>query len=257
MLKIKHIKLLLFLSLYKSSRGDVEIGKYLQICDRNSPDVNDCLVDAIQDGITRLSDGLPELDVPPIDPYVQKEIRVEYKNNQVVAKMIMKNIVVTGLKEAKVHDVRLKADEDRFYMEVDITSPRVHVTGQYHGEGQYTSLNIKTDGEFNTTMTDLVYTWKLEGKPEVKNGTTYIKIDSFYMRPDVGGFKSYISNVVPDNPELTNVANEFANRNWRILYREMLPYAQANWNKIGTRVANKIFLKIPYDQLFPAKNLTN
>lgn len=59
------------------------LDKYFKTCDRNSPEVNDCLVEAIQEGLVRLSDGLPELDVPPIDPYVQKEIRVEYKNNQV------------------------------------------------------------------------------------------------------------------------------------------------------------------------------
>lgn len=57
--------------------------KYLKICNRNSPDINNCLVDAIQDGIKVLSDGIKELGVPAVDPYYQKELRVEYKNNQV------------------------------------------------------------------------------------------------------------------------------------------------------------------------------
>lgn len=56
----------------------------MQICDRNSPDVNDCLVDAIQEALIKLSDnGLPQLGVPHIDPYFQSEIKIEYKNNQV------------------------------------------------------------------------------------------------------------------------------------------------------------------------------
>lgn len=57
--------------------------KYLKVCDRNSPEVNDCLVDAIQNGLEILSDGIKDLGVPAVDPYHQKELRVEYKNNQV------------------------------------------------------------------------------------------------------------------------------------------------------------------------------
>lgn len=35
------------------------------------------------------------------------------------------------------------------------------------------------------------------------------------------------------------------------MYKELLPLAQNNWNKIGIKVANKIFLKMPYNRLFP------
>lgn len=49
-----------------------------------------------------------------------------------------------------------------------------------------------------------------------------------------------------------DLGNNFGNANWKVLYRELLPYAQSNWNKIGIRVSNKLFLKVPYTQLFPA-----
>ena len=44
---------------------------------------------------------------------------------------------------------------------------------------------------------------------------------------------------------------KIVNENWRLLYKELLPIAQANWNKIGIKVANKVFLKVPYHKLFP------
>jgi hypothetical protein len=53
------------------------------VCPINSVDVNDCLVDAIQEGLTVLSKGISEPNIPSIDPYHQKELRLEYKNNQV------------------------------------------------------------------------------------------------------------------------------------------------------------------------------
>ncbi|CAH0766797.1 unnamed protein product [Diatraea saccharalis] len=201
-----------------------------------------------------MADGIEDLDVPAVDPYHQKELRVDYKNNQILAKFAAKNIYVEGLKSSTVHDARLRADEDRFHLEVDLTTPRVHVYGSYRGEGRYNSLQILAHGQFDTNMTNLVYTWKLDGVPEKNENGTFIRITDFYMRPDVGEMTSYVSNSNPDSRELTELGNRFTNNNWRLLYREFLPFAQANWNKIGIRIANKIFLKVPYDRLFPSKS---
>nr|QIJ45752.1 odorant binding protein [Glyphodes pyloalis] len=247
---LKNVLVLVFIP--ACCHGLVDIEKYLKVCDRNSADVNDCLTEAVQEGLTILAKGIEELDVPPIDPYHQKDLRIEYKNNQILAKLIAKDIHVEGLKSSKVHDARLRADDDRFHLEVDLTTPRVNVRGQYIGEGRYNSLQIRANGQFTTNMTDLVYTWKLDGIPEKNENGTFIRITEFYMRPDVGGMKSYLTNDNPDSRDLTELGNRFTNQNWRLLYREFLPYAQENWSRIGIRVANKIFLKIPYDVLFPS-----
>ncbi|KAJ8735517.1 hypothetical protein PYW07_007137 [Mythimna separata] len=240
------------LTVFSACFGAVDIKKYLKVCDRNAIDVNDCMADAVQKGIAVMIHGIPELGVPPIDPYLQKEFRVEYKNNQILAKMILKNIYVEGLKEAKVHDARLRADDDKFHLEVDLTSPMVAVKAQYYGEGQFNSLKIVAYGDFNTTMTDLVYTWKLSGVTE-KNGTeTYVRIKDFYMRPDLASIVTEFRNENPESREFTDLGTRFANENWQTLYKEFLPYAQANWKRIGIKVANKLFLKVPYDQLFPS-----
>ncbi|XP_072944040.1 putative beta-carotene-binding protein [Epargyreus clarus] len=244
----------LLLTVFSTSYGYIDIEKYLNVCDRNSPDVNECLVDAVQKGLSDLAGGIKELGVPAIDPYHQKELKMEYKNNQIMAKVIIKDIYVSGLKESKVRDVRLKADEDNFHMEVDMFSPTIKAKGKYSGGGSYNSLQVNASGDFDTIMTDLTYTWKLDGIPEKINNETHIRINSFYMRPDVGDMKSKLTNDNPDSRELTTLANRITNDNWRTLYKELLPFAQSNWNKIGIRVANKIFLKVPYNQLFPVKS---
>ncbi|XP_063357582.1 uncharacterized protein LOC134647243 [Cydia amplana] len=243
---------LFLLTALRVGYGSVDLGKFLKICDRNAVDVNDCLVEAIQKGIVDMAGGLKDLDVPPLDPNHEKEIRIMYQRNQIFVRMSMKDIYVEGLKASTVHDARLRADEDRFHLEVDMTTPRVFVQGNYFGEGRFNSLTFNATGMFNTTMTDLVYTWKLDGVPEKRDNETYIRIKSFYMRPDLGSLESYVSNDIPESQAIIQLANNFANSNWRPLYRELLPYAQANWNKIGVRIANKLFLKVPYDKMFPA-----
>lgn len=63
----------------------------MKVCNRNSPDVNDCLVEAVQSGIAAMAEGIKELGVPSIDPYLQKEQRFDYKNNQV--RLYLLNII--------------------------------------------------------------------------------------------------------------------------------------------------------------------
>lgn len=64
------------------------LGKYLKTCERNSPDVNDCLVEAIQNGISAMAGGIKDIGVPSIDPFYQKEVRFDYKNNLVCIEFI-------------------------------------------------------------------------------------------------------------------------------------------------------------------------
>ncbi|XP_050666307.1 circadian clock-controlled protein daywake-like [Leptidea sinapis] len=223
-------------------------------CDRNSVEVNECLVDAIQDAIHVLTDGIKDFKIPSIDPLHQKEMRLEYKNNQVRAKMRMNEIFISGLSTSTVRDVRLKADEDKFHIEVDIKTPNMVVTGRYDGGGSYSTLKLSANGLFNISMDDLDYTWKIDGKPEIINGFTHVRVTSFYMRPDISKMKTLLTNENPESKDLTALAVQITNENWRLLYKELLPFAQTNWNQIGTELSNKIFLKVPYDVLFPIKS---
>ncbi|XP_041975448.1 putative beta-carotene-binding protein [Aricia agestis] len=247
-------RILFLFCVFCSTFGAVDIRKYLKVCDRNSPDVSDCLVDAVAEGIQTMSNGIPELGVPGVDPYHQKELRVDYSRNQIQATITMKQIIVAGLKASTVKDARLKADDDKFHLEVDMFTPRVRVTGRYRGEGGYNAIFVNTTGDFSVNMTDLTYTWKLDGKPEVIDGKTYVRINSFYMHPDLGDLKADMTNENPEFAEIIRLGVTLSNENWRTFYKELLPYAQANWNKIGIKVANKIFLKVPYDEIFPNKS---
>ncbi|KPJ16707.1 Circadian clock-controlled protein [Papilio machaon] len=237
-------------------RQPILLAQYVPVCDRNSPDVNDCLIDAVKKGLVAMKNGIKDLGVPAIDPYHQKELKMEYTNNQasISGKVLVTDTYVEGVIESTVKDVRLRAEDDSFHMEIDMFSPQIFCKGRFSGGGSYNVLRVNASGDFNTTMSDLTYTWKLDGTPEQIDGETYVRIKSFYMRPDVGNMVTHMTNENPDSKELTDLAIRITNENWRLLYRELLPFAQSNWNKIGIRIANKIFLKVPYNQLFPIKS---
>lgn len=46
---------------------------YIPICGRRNPNLNDCIVKSVNQIRPKLHEGIPELDVPPVDPLLIKE----------------------------------------------------------------------------------------------------------------------------------------------------------------------------------------
>lgn len=53
---------------------------------------------------------------------------------------------------------RVKADDDRLYIEIDLKAPMIYIKGLYEGEGQYNALKINAYGGFNSTMSKFIQT---------------------------------------------------------------------------------------------------
>lgn len=50
--------------------------KYIHVCKANDPDIANCIIQSV-DGIREhLKDGIPELDVPPLEPLLLDEIKL-------------------------------------------------------------------------------------------------------------------------------------------------------------------------------------
>ena len=57
--------------------------------------------------------------------------------------------------------------------------------------------------------------------------------------------------IVADRAILT-----FVNRSWRMLYNRLAPMIDESFNRSMLHIANSVFLKVPYNQLFPLSNQT-
>ncbi|XP_077296347.1 putative beta-carotene-binding protein [Arctopsyche grandis] len=229
----------------------VVIHDKLKICNRDDPELNDCIKDAMQFALKELASGLPELGIQSLDPHVEKEMKIEYKRNQITAKAFLKDITAHGLSNAIVHNVRANLQDDFMEIEADMSNKGIVVEGYFRGEGRLNAIVFNTKGFYNNTMSDLTWTWKISAEPEVKNGKTYMRVKKFFMRPEVGGMIVNLPVIFEDNPQLNKIAKDFAQNYWRLIYHELLPVIEQTWDKIGRKVCNKIFLKVPYDEIFP------
>lgn len=90
---------------------------------------------------------------------------------------------------------------------------------------------------------------KLGGRTEVRDNETFMKLNKFDMKPEIGKMKVNIDGLFPD-PELTRIAVELINQNWQSMYKVMIDEAKGIWEPMLLSQANGIFNVIPYRKMF-------
>lgn len=86
--------------------------------------------------------GIPELDLPTLDPYFLEEDRILYETSDIRGDITVKNVNVYGLAKAKFLAVRPYYSDDYFKVEVDAELPKALMEGNYKAEGAVGSLQV-------------------------------------------------------------------------------------------------------------------
>ncbi|KAK7870181.1 hypothetical protein R5R35_012736 [Gryllus longicercus] len=233
--------------------GPAELPSYVELCDRNHPERDACYAESLQRLLPILANGSQELGLAALDPHLLPEMLLQYKQGQVAGKMLIRNTRSIGLTSAQVLAVRSNLnDSNKFHMEVDLYFPRIFMEGDYKAQGKIVVFPIEGKGVYNISLTGVSTTWNLTGTHIKKRNQGYVRLDHFYMFPEVEDMKVYASNLFTGNEDFNRAALQFANDFWPVIYEELLPFANEAWDKVMRASANKVFLKFPFDTLFPA-----
>ncbi|XP_066598413.1 circadian clock-controlled protein daywake-like [Prorops nasuta] len=227
--------------------GDPEVDFPMKACHRGSDDYSSCLRLAIQESWPTFVKGVPELDVPVLDPFFVKEEETRYNSESLQGKIVAKNVRTYGLAKAKFLSVRPEFTDDFYRLQVDVDLPKLLVEGDYKAEGQLGDFKMGGKGSFNISMEDIHSTWDISG--HVKNDRWVI--EHFRAVPEITTMKVWFNGLFDGNDELNAAAMAFVNEYWPVVYRQMLPHIQDTWDKELTEFANRIFSKISFSKTFP------
>nr|CAD7262099.1 unnamed protein product [Timema shepardi] len=205
---------------------------YLALCARRDPQFNKCMVERIREIVPDLLAGDPELDLPALNPVHIAELSIDTDiTEDVRSRMFFKDINIYNTDSVQIKNVRSNINDNKLELEVDIQFPKLFLDGEYRSDVRFRGLPFINKGSFNLTLGDVSMTMKLTGKPFIKEDESYIQLQHFTM---------------------TNAALSIANKYWFIFYNESLPFLEEKWDTIMTDIANNVFLKVPYDHMFPS-----
>ncbi|XP_076238390.1 circadian clock-controlled protein daywake [Calliopsis andreniformis] len=227
--------------------GDYQLPKTVKTCNKDSSDFSSCLRLAIQESWPTFVQGIPELDLPALDPFYLDQHTSEFGNGELRGKVTAKDVQTYGLAKARFLSVKPEMSGDFFRLEIDLEIPKVLCEGDYKAEGSLGSFRVGGKGFFNVSMEDLRITWDITG--HVVNDRWVV--EHFNIAPNVGSMKIWFSDLFNGNDELNRAALVFANEYWPIIYRGMMPQMLQIWDSHFTEFVNRFFSKIPFSTLFP------
>ncbi|EGI59214.1 hypothetical protein G5I_12641, partial [Acromyrmex echinatior] len=215
-------------------------------CKRNSDDYSACLKQTMEEIWSRVVTGLPEFDIPSVDPLSIKNYKFVMNSGNVHGELILLNSTITGLSKLRILNIRTYFLDDIFYLESDINIPRISSKGSVNINGNLNALRIANEGPFNLTANDVNGTWDMTG--HVVNDTWIV--EHVRVLPAVKKLKLYF-DLFQDNKEINNIAVNFVNEFWPPLYRVMLPVTSEVWDPWLTDLVNKLFSKVSFSKVFP------
>lgn len=92
------------------------------------------------------SKGIPELDLPPLDPYFLEYQNTVYETGDLHADVTVKDVNIYGLAKINFLAVRPNHFDDSFKLEVDLELPKMLIEGNFKANGAYGVLTIGGEG---------------------------------------------------------------------------------------------------------------
>ncbi|XP_060517811.1 protein takeout-like isoform X2 [Cylas formicarius] len=196
-----------------------------------------------------LVDGIPEFDIPSIEPLIIPEVIIDQGNGPVSVKSIYRDINVHGPSEFVIKNVRFDFDKDK--VKVKIWFPWLQVNTNYSMDGRILMMPIKGSGLSYGNYTDIDATVSMKAQRLQKGNETFYNIKDFFVDFNIGKASLFFDNLFNGEPQLGEAMNLFLNDNWKSVSKEIKPVLEDTIAKIFKKFSNKIFHKYPIRVLFP------
>lgn len=128
--------------------------------------------------------------------------------------------------------------------------PKLTINGKYKIDGRVLVLPIQGEGNAHLEFDNANLVVKYKPKVIEKNGKQYIQTDKFNLEFDASKLHVNLENLFGGNKALGENMNQFLNTNWRDIFNELKPAITFSVEEILKAMINRIFLKIPYSEIF-------
>ncbi|VVC36453.1 Haemolymph juvenile hormone binding [Cinara cedri] len=240
----------------KSSR----LGKYVTLCRVSDAELDKCMVKAIQDLLKYSKTGIPELRIPPFEPFVIEELDLKIfqglgdslfgrniqRNEK--SRSFARNLIAHHSSEFIMHSLKADIEKKQFY--IDMSFPKLNIEGEYDVNTQMFNIPIKSTGPVFINATDISVKATLNGKTIKKKEETYLLFDSIDIKVDFKDYSVFIDNVFKKDQNLNRALNDMIKNQKTELRKLMMPMIEEVAGKMVLNMANQILNGLPYEEIF-------
>ncbi|XP_046392877.1 protein takeout-like [Ischnura elegans] len=224
----------------------IETPEYILPCRRVDKDLNNCIKNTFNHLRPYLVKGIPELEMPPIEPLKIDVLAMENGHGPVNVRAVFTNLTVHGASNYSV--VAVKSDLATYRLDLGMKIPVITATGRYEVTGNVLLLPVRSKGDFLSQFTDVTALAKIYGKEEKEafgRKGPFMRTDKLVVDFALGKARFRVRDLLNGDSLLGAAMNQFLNQNSIEIINEMKPAASASISKLFKKILNDAFLRIP------------
>ncbi|KAH8288376.1 hypothetical protein KR054_001795 [Drosophila jambulina] len=225
-----------------------ETPAYIKQCRRDDPKLVDCFIGAIEHLKPYLADGIPEIQLPSVEPFKMDTLALQLTEGPQGYKITLKNMEAFGASNFQVKSLKLSDGSEPF--KAKIVMPKLKIEAKYTSSGVLLILPASGGGDFHANFEGV--SADLTGKtsrPSAKGGK-YLHIDALSLVLDVKDVKMSISGAFNNNRILLEATNLFLRDNSQIVLEAMQAQLQKKLASEFGKLANQLLKNVPIEQFY-------
>lgn len=224
-----------------------QLPDFLHVCKRKDPNLGDCIKNSVESFKPYLNKGLPDYNIPTLEPLFLKEVVATSGAN---IKLNLMNVQVHGASNFNVTRLKANVDTLRFLIELDL--PMLSINSDYEIDGKILLLRIQGTGPLTGNFTNCKGLVKIQAElTKGPDSQTYVKISDLKTKIAVGSGSLKLDNLFGGDPVLGDAVNTAINSNFDTFIDELKPALESGISDTFIKIANSILLQFTYEVLFP------
>ncbi|XP_050539692.1 uncharacterized protein LOC126904592 [Daktulosphaira vitifoliae] len=223
--------------------GAAEFRKHFSQCKVQTNEFDDCLKNAINNVRSYFTTGVPELGIPPFDPFFAAEVRQSRSSGLFGYKLSIFNVTESGWKVSEIRKVKTNLNANT--IKLTHYFPEKYLEGYYEVENTLLRPGVTTVGQFNLTLFDYIQTMTIS-KPKNAN-----KIKVAVQLLEIGNMSLHISNLMRGRVIIENVLDRIINASWRVGLPVVKPLINDLVGVAFTKIWNDIFNNFDFKLILP------
>ncbi|XP_012219404.1 circadian clock-controlled protein daywake [Linepithema humile] len=225
-----------------------DIPEFLHICRVNVPKYEACVVDSIEFLKPYLKVGVPEYNIPSLEPLKLKKLTIALTNTLQIQ---LTDVLANGASNFKVSNVKV-AFKENVHVTVNVQLPNIQVEGKYDIDGKILLLPLRGSGPLHGNFSNCLGACKIVAERYIdENGVEKFRVKDFKLKITVGQGTVKLDNLFDGEQALGDIVNSTINNNFDLFMKELLPYVEKALSDAFAHISTSIVAQFSAAQLFP------
>ncbi|KAK5645893.1 hypothetical protein RI129_004357 [Pyrocoelia pectoralis] len=225
---------------------------YIKVCPRDHENLPECIKNSITELMPKLKVGIPELNIPPLEPLDLGRISFISGSSAANLATNLTDVTVWGVSNFHVVYLSVKNTKKGKTFRFKVEIPQIYAEGHYEINTKLLFIDLKGEGKFKTNVSDYHFDCTLKGNViNDDDGLNHLLFDKLGCKLNIGEKKILLEKLFADNPVLEAATKGIIDDNTEALFHEIRPGLQDAVSEKFTSIANQITKAFTYEELFP------